>query len=57
VARLVAQKMSESMGQAVTVDNRGGAGGNIGADLLAKSAADGYTIMMHNLSFPLAAVA
>jgi tripartite-type tricarboxylate transporter receptor subunit TctC len=57
VARLVAQKMSESMGQAVTVDNRGGAGGNIGADLLAKSPADGYTIMMHNLSFPLAAVA
>jgi tripartite-type tricarboxylate transporter receptor subunit TctC len=56
VARLVAQKMSESMGQAVTVDNRGGAGGNIGADLLAKSPADGYTIMMHNLSFPLAAV-
>jgi tripartite-type tricarboxylate transporter receptor subunit TctC len=57
VARLVAQKMSESMGQPVTVDNRGGAGGNIGADLLAKSPADGYTIMMHNLSFPLAAVA
>lgn len=57
VARLVAQKMSESMGQAVTVDNRGGAGGNIGADLLAKSPADGYTIMMHNLSFPLASVA
>jgi tripartite-type tricarboxylate transporter receptor subunit TctC len=56
VARLVAQRMSESMGQAVTVDNRGGAGGNIGADLLAKSPADGYTIMMHNLSFPLAAV-
>ncbi|PUE63296.1 hypothetical protein B9Z45_00955 [Limnohabitans sp. 2KL-17] len=57
VARLVAQRMSESMGQAVTVDNRGGAGGAIGADLMAKAAPDGYTIMMHNLSFPLASVA
>ena len=35
VARIVAQKMSESMGQPVTVDNRGGAGGAIGADLMA----------------------
>jgi len=57
VARIVAQRMSESMGQAVTVDNRGGAGGAIGADLMAKAAPDGYTIMMHNLSFPLASVA
>jgi len=57
VARIVAQKMSESMGQAVTVDNRGGAGGAIGADLMAKAAPDGYTVMMHNLSFPLASVA
>jgi tripartite-type tricarboxylate transporter receptor subunit TctC len=57
VARIIAQKMTESMGQPVTVDNRGGAGGNIGADLMAKAPPDGYTIMMHNLSFPLAAVA
>lgn len=57
VARIVAQKMSESMGQPVTVDNRGGAGGAIGADLMAKAAPDGYTILMHNLSFPLASVA
>ena len=57
VARIIAQKMTESMGQPVTVDNKGGAGGNIGADLMAKAAPDGYTIMMHNLSFPLAAVA
>ena len=57
VARIVAQKMSESMGQAITVDNRGGAGGAIGADLMAKATPDGYTIMMHNLSFPLASVA
>jgi tripartite-type tricarboxylate transporter receptor subunit TctC len=57
VARLIAQRMTESMGQAVTVDNRGGAGGQIGADLMAKAAPDGYTILMHNLSFPMAAVA
>lgn len=57
VARIVAQRMSESMGQTVTIDNRGGAGGAIGADLMAKAAPDGYTIMMHNLSFPLASVA
>ena len=57
VARIIAQRMTESMGQPVTVDNRGGAGGNIGADLMAKAPPDGYTIMMHNLSFPLAAVA
>jgi tripartite-type tricarboxylate transporter receptor subunit TctC len=57
VARLVAQRMSESMGQPVLVDNRGGAGGAIGADAVAKAAPDGYTIMMHNLTFPLASVA
>ena len=36
VARIIAQKMTESMGQPVTVDNRGGAGGNVGVDLMAK---------------------
>jgi tripartite-type tricarboxylate transporter receptor subunit TctC len=57
VARLVAQRMSESMGQPVTVDNRGGAGGAIGADIVAKAAPDGYTILMHNITFPLSSVA
>jgi tripartite-type tricarboxylate transporter receptor subunit TctC len=57
VARIVAQKMSESMGQPVLVDNRGGAGGAIGADLVAKAPADGYTILMHNITFPLSSVA
>ncbi len=57
VARIVAQRMSETMGQPVVVDNRGGAGGAIGADLVAKSPADGYTLLMHNISFPLSSVA
>lgn len=57
VARIVAQRMSESMGQTITIDNRGGAGGAIGADIVAKAAPDGYTILMHNLTFPLSSVA
>lgn len=57
VARTVAQRMSESMGQPVVVENRGGAGGAIGADVVAKAAPDGYTILMHNLTFPLSSVA
>jgi tripartite-type tricarboxylate transporter receptor subunit TctC len=56
VARLVAQRMSESMGQPVTVENRGGAGGSIGADVVAKAAPDGYTILMHNITFGLASL-
>jgi tripartite-type tricarboxylate transporter receptor subunit TctC len=46
VARLLAQKVGEGVGQPVVVDNKPGAGGNIGADLVAKSPADGYTILM-----------
>jgi tripartite-type tricarboxylate transporter receptor subunit TctC len=46
VARLLGQKVSESVKQAVIVDNKPGAGGNIGADAVAKSTADGYTILM-----------
>ncbi|SFQ25402.1 tripartite tricarboxylate transporter substrate binding protein [Variovorax sp. 770b2] len=45
-ARLVAVKMSEHWGQPVLVDNRAGAGGNVGSDLVAKSTADGYTLVM-----------
>jgi tripartite-type tricarboxylate transporter receptor subunit TctC len=50
VGRLIAQKASEDWGQSVVVDNRPGAGGNIGADLVAKSPPDGYTILMGALS-------
>jgi len=57
IARLVAQRMTETMGQAAVVENRGGAGGSIGADAVAKAAPDGYTILMHNITFPLSSVA
>lgn len=46
LTRLVAQKMQESWGQAVVVENRGGASGIIGVEAAAKSPADGYTILM-----------
>jgi tripartite-type tricarboxylate transporter receptor subunit TctC len=57
VARILAQRLTESMGQTFVVENRGGAAGAIGADAVAKSAPDGYTLLMHNITFPLASVA
>ncbi len=57
VARILAQRMSETMGQAVVVENKAGAGGAIGADLVAKAAPDGHTLLMHNITFPLSSVA
>jgi len=49
VARFVAQKLGEELGQQLVLDNRGGAGGVIGTDLLAKAAPDGYTIMLNHV--------
>src|SRR5258706_12528519 len=46
VARVIAQKLTEWWGQPVTVENRAGATGTIGADVVAKSPADGYTLLM-----------
>ena len=53
LARLIAQPLAANLGQAIVVDNRPGAGGNIGAELVAKSPADGYTLFM-GTSGPLA---
>src|SRR5215218_2159468 len=47
LAQTVGNKMSELMKQPVIVDNRPGAGGNLGADAVAKSPPDGYTVLMH----------
>jgi tripartite-type tricarboxylate transporter receptor subunit TctC len=53
VARVLAQKLGEQMGQSILVDNRGGANGNIGAQLVAKAPADGYTILYNTSSITL----
>ncbi|MGE5526468.1 MAG: Bug family tripartite tricarboxylate transporter substrate binding protein [Rhodospirillaceae bacterium] len=45
LARIAGQKITEALGQQVIIDNRGGAGGNIGTELVAKSPADGYTLL------------
>lgn len=50
VGRLVARDLSAAMGQQFVIDNRGGASGLIGADNVAKSAPDGYTLMVHSTS-------
>ena len=48
VGRLIFQKISETTGQQFVVDNRAGAAGTIGADIVAKSKPDGYTLMVHS---------
>ena len=50
IARAIADKMSQSMGQPLVIDNRGGASGTIGQQAVATAPADGYTIMVHSSS-------
>ncbi len=55
VARVLAQKMSDQMGQQVLIDNKPGANGNIAAELVAKAPADGYTVLYNTSSIALSA--
>ena len=50
MARSMSGRLTEALGQAVVVDNRAGAGGNVGAEVAAKSLADGYTLLMGAIS-------
>ena len=53
IARVLAQKLNETWNQPVIVDNRAGAGGNIGADTVAKAAPDGHTLLFASSSFAI----
>jgi tripartite-type tricarboxylate transporter receptor subunit TctC len=48
IARIIAQKLSDSLGQQFIIDNRGGAGGMVGGEIVAKAAPDGYTLLSAN---------
>jgi tripartite-type tricarboxylate transporter receptor subunit TctC len=50
VGRIVAQRLNEALGVPVVVDNRGGAGGTIGTDIVAKAPPDGHTMLVNNIS-------
>ena len=54
-ARIVTRRMPESLGQPIVIDNRGGAGGNLGAELAAQAPADGYTLLYSNVGTTISA--
>jgi tripartite-type tricarboxylate transporter receptor subunit TctC len=51
LARLIAQRLGETMGQSFVIENVGGGGGSIGAEQVAKAAPDGHTLLFHNITF------
>jgi tripartite-type tricarboxylate transporter receptor subunit TctC len=53
VGRMVAGKLQEVLGQSVLVENRGGAGGTTGSDIVAKAPPDGYTLLINNISLAI----
>lgn len=53
LARIVSSRLAESLGRAIVVDNRAGAGGNLGTELVAKAAPDGYTLLFCSPTFAL----
>ena len=54
LARVIGQQLSETFGQPIVVENRPGAGGNIGSDVVAKAAPDGYTILQNTVGLAIA---
>jgi tripartite-type tricarboxylate transporter receptor subunit TctC len=53
VGRVVATQLGERLGQGVVVDNRGGGGGTLGINAAAKAPADGYTLLLVSVGFPV----
>jgi tripartite-type tricarboxylate transporter receptor subunit TctC len=54
IARAITDKMSQSMGQPIVIENRGGAGGTVGQGAVARAEADGYTVLVHSSSHTVA---
>jgi tripartite-type tricarboxylate transporter receptor subunit TctC len=54
IARVLSRKLGEDLGQSFIVDNRGGAGGTLGADIVAKAPGDGYTLMIYHIALTTA---
>jgi tripartite-type tricarboxylate transporter receptor subunit TctC len=54
IARVLGKKLGEELGQSFIVDNRGGAGGTLGADIVAKAPGDGYTLMIYHIAISTA---